>query len=605
MKKRFTFLAIVVCLLAMLFILASCGHEHSAKNEWEKNETEHWHQCSGEECTELLDKGAHDFELTTTAATCTAKGSEVQKCKSCGFEKVSEIAELGHDFQEQTEAPTCVADGKKTVTCKREGCDYKEETPITALGHDISEEIIPPTCTVEGMIIRTCNREGCDVVIPHLKGEPATGIHTPEIVVIKDATCLEDGEQKIVCTVCKGDLDNSAIADFNPVITKLGHTYEGIESVDTNEEVGIRFVPANCDTNGYVERICVRCGFDEDPITFEQLSERFAADAEFIASITKWGHKYEEKVSDTAPKCEEKGYTTYKCTNEGCESTENRDFVDALTHDWVENGTANCATEGKQPYICKREVDGVVCGATKNDGEVDPEAAKHTKGSVAVAPTCCDKAKYVCLVCETEYTAYDGDAEGAPTGVHNYDVKGESYASTCGVEGYTLYGCSAGNCGTTQKKDFVEKIAHTLGEVTLQGTVTCSVCNRSYVDISAEKIEGSDKVCFCGQDPCTCEGISGDWEGYIKPGEPERITAGEDFEKSEISIGEGLIILKATQETEFTIRVYSDDGDTEPTEYIITVTGIVVVVDLYECVSVGAVTITATNDATVSFYSVI
>ena len=168
-----------------------------------------------------------------------------------------------------------------------------------------------------------------------------------------------------------------------------------------------------------------------------------------------------------------------------------------------------------------------------------------------------------------------------------------------------MYGCSAGNCGTTQKKDFVDKIAHTLGEVTLQGTVTCSVCNRSYVDISAEKIEGSDKVCFCGQDPCTCEGISGDWEGYIKPGEPERITAGEDFEKSEISIGEGLIILKATQETEFTIRVYPDDGDTEPTEHIITVTGIVVVVDLYEYVSVGAVTITATNDATVSFYSVI
>ena len=604
MKKRFTFLAVVVCLLAMLLILASCGHEHSAKTEWEKNDAEHWHQCSGEDCTELLDKGAHDYEVITTPATCTEKGSEVQKCKSCGFEKSTEIAQLGHDLQEETIAPSCVVDGKTTVTCRRDGCDYLEETAITAPGHDVKETVVPPTCTIDGKIIRTCNVEGCDYNVS-LKNEPATGIHTPEIVIVKEPTCLEDGEQKIVCTVCEGDLDNSAIAEFSPVIAKLGHTYEGVESIETNEEVGIRLVLANCDTNGYVERICVRCEYDEDPITFEELSETFADNAEFIASITKWGHKYDEKVSETAPVCDAKGYTTYKCTNEGCVSTEDRDFVDALTHDWIENGTANCATEGKQPYICQRFFDGVPCGATKNDGEVDPEAAKHTKDSVAVAPSCCDKAIYVCEVCATEYPAYDGDAEGAPTEIHNYTIKGDSYASTCGVEGYTLYGCSAGNCGTTEKKDFVEKVAHAFGEVTQQGTVTCSVCNRSYADISAEKIEGSDKVCFgCGNDPCTCEGISGDWEGFIQPGEPENVAANVDFEKTGIAIGEGLIVLIAAQETEFVITVYANDGDTEPAGTI-TVTGTVVYVDLYKYVSVGAVTITSTNDAFVSFYAVI
>ncbi|MBO4983939.1 MAG: hypothetical protein J6D23_07750, partial [Clostridia bacterium] len=43
---------------------------------------------------------------------------------------------------------------------------------------------------------------------------------------------------------------------------------------------------------------------------------------------------------------------------------------------------------------------------------------------------------------------------------HVYDVKGETVAATCLAEGYTVYGCSSGDCGTTENKDIVNKLDH-------------------------------------------------------------------------------------------------------------------------------------------------
>ena len=603
MKKRITLVLLAACMLVCLLVFSSCGHEHSAKDGWQTSETEHWHVCSGEDCTELLDKAAHVFEVkSTTDATCTEKGSKVEVC-SCGYEKVTEIEALGHDKNEEIIAPTCTEAGKTVVTCKREGCDFTEDINVVeANGHDINEEIIAPTCTLDGKIIRTCKTEGCDYSL-EIVGAEKTGVHTPEVAVVFEPTCTEDGRQKVICSVCKGDLDNDAIADFNPVIDKLGHTYDNAELAD-NEELGVRIVLANCDNDGYVERICQRCEYDEDPITLEELNEMENVDEAFKTPLIKWGHKYDKKGETVAPKCEEQGYTVYKCSNDGCESTENRDHTDALPHNFVVNGEPSCATGGKTPYICDRVFGDVPCGATKNDGEVDEEAAKHTKGSVAIEPTCCDKALYVCSVCEAEYEAYDGDAEGAPTYEHVYDIKGESFAPTCGQEGYTLYGCSAGECGTSTKKDFVPKVAHTLGEATEEGIITCTECNRSFVDITAEKISGSDGVCFCGNDPCTCEGISADWEGYTKPSDPESITADTEFVKDNLLIGEGVIVLLSASDSEFVVTIYASGDDAEAVGTI-TVSGTSIYVDLYEYNTVGKVVITSTQNATVSFYSVI
>ena len=58
------------------FTEASSSHEHSWSNEWSKNETHHWHACSG--CDEKNDVGTH-----TPGAVATEK--DPQTCTVCGY----------------------------------------------------------------------------------------------------------------------------------------------------------------------------------------------------------------------------------------------------------------------------------------------------------------------------------------------------------------------------------------------------------------------------------------------------------------------------------------------------------------------------------------
>ncbi len=71
-------------------------------------------------------------------------------------------------------------------------------------------------------------------------------------------------------------------------------------------------------------------------------------------------HVYQDIV--TAPTCTERGYTTHKCTVEGCKKVVVDTYVDALGHDWDEGKITTPATEesaGLMTYTCAR------CGETK------------------------------------------------------------------------------------------------------------------------------------------------------------------------------------------------------------------------------------------------
>jgi hypothetical protein len=62
MKKLLTLLLTLCLCIASVFSLTACGgHEHSAKSEWSKDATHHWHACKEEGCTEQLDKAEHSF----------------------------------------------------------------------------------------------------------------------------------------------------------------------------------------------------------------------------------------------------------------------------------------------------------------------------------------------------------------------------------------------------------------------------------------------------------------------------------------------------------------------------------------------------------------
>lgn len=60
---------------------------HSYKEEWVKNETNHWHEC---ECGAKSDEAAHTFKwVIDKKATKKEKGSKHEECSVCGYKKAS------------------------------------------------------------------------------------------------------------------------------------------------------------------------------------------------------------------------------------------------------------------------------------------------------------------------------------------------------------------------------------------------------------------------------------------------------------------------------------------------------------------------------------
>ena len=68
-------------------------HEHSPSAEWSKDETNHWHTCSG--CEEVLDLAAHTYVDEVTTPTYEAGGYTTHTCSVCGYSyQDSETAKL-------------------------------------------------------------------------------------------------------------------------------------------------------------------------------------------------------------------------------------------------------------------------------------------------------------------------------------------------------------------------------------------------------------------------------------------------------------------------------------------------------------------------------
>ena len=71
---------------------------HNYKEEWGKNETNHWHEC---DCGAKSDDATHTFKwVIDKPATHTEIGSKHEECEICGYEKATsvEIPIIGHSF---------------------------------------------------------------------------------------------------------------------------------------------------------------------------------------------------------------------------------------------------------------------------------------------------------------------------------------------------------------------------------------------------------------------------------------------------------------------------------------------------------------------------
>ena len=99
-KKTVVKLSLVLCLLLCMSLVA-CDNDvkdepHKAKSEWSSNETEHWHDCATEGCTEKFEKAAHTFGdwETKTPSGYGVPGEEKAVCSVCGYEETRPVDAL-------------------------------------------------------------------------------------------------------------------------------------------------------------------------------------------------------------------------------------------------------------------------------------------------------------------------------------------------------------------------------------------------------------------------------------------------------------------------------------------------------------------------------
>lgn len=272
---------------------------------------------------------------------------------SCGKHK--------HSYTEEVVPPTCTERGYTKYTCEC-GDEYLDNFVDPA--HTFTEEAVAPTCGDKGYTNLKCSvcgytekKEGSEVA--------ATGNHTWEWVVGREATCTKEGISRQQCTVCK---------QFN------GQVSQKIAKKDHEFEEKIIKEPT-CTESGTKAEVCKICGTKNgNGVTIDALGHDIPHDeAHYV------------EAESLAPSCKEQGYKLYRCSR--CDYTE-KDYEDIVPHTKQEGDLGNtvdptCITDGYTEYTCS------VCGQTfRPDGEKVPATGVHGGWIVTdevVAPTCSEE----------------------------------------------------------------------------------------------------------------------------------------------------------------------------------------------------------------------
>ena len=286
------------------------------------------------EVYEIREATGHEWRDTpfkTTAATCNATGEERYMCKKCTEINVvtlpKDTSNHVNPQLERVQEPTCTESGSYDLVCF--GCKAtieKDYQPIPATGHtmrDTPSRIIEPTCTEKGSMTYTCER--CPK--ENVTYQDSLGGHSwGSWGTSKPATCLQDGQQKRVCSVCKAEETKSLpmvdhtwgewTTDKAPgcetpgtrkhTCTTCSRAYETEEIAPIGHTAGgyIKVKEATCEETGLMQGKCVRCSF----IAAEEV-------------LPALGHDFTREV-EVEPGCYQDGYTAMACAREGCEAVD-------------------------------------------------------------------------------------------------------------------------------------------------------------------------------------------------------------------------------------------------------------------------------------------
>ena len=207
MKKKFLLILLaLVSALCLAFGLTACG---KTKDNDGPDTPDHTHSFTW---------------VYNDDATCTADGTETERCDSCdetGETRVKEGTKLGHNMHEvQASEATCTEDGViYHWHCDRCGLDFQDEDGETHLenvitepkfGHEMREvQGREVTCTVDGIVYHWhCDR--CELDFQDEDGETQLETVVKEMLghdmvqlPAQEATCAESGyASHIGCSRC-------------------------------------------------------------------------------------------------------------------------------------------------------------------------------------------------------------------------------------------------------------------------------------------------------------------------------------------------------------------------------------------------------------------
>ena len=387
--------------------------------------------------------------------TCQGGGERTWNCGRCGEAQKEAVAK--HELKKAEFAATCTNFAYSFNYCTE--CDATNQAP-TKMYKDVEYDLSVPVLDAAGNYTYDANGNlirRLYVVVGDVTFGEATD-ETNHNWIVKDTnkpTCTTDGDKVWYCTDCTNVFFTEVVPAFHSVPQGTGVV-----------------TPATCTTDAYTTYLCAVCG------------QNYV----IVDKDTATGHS--ELVFDytVAPTCNVKGYDVYKCTNEGCTYTENRNYVSEVEYIL---GTFYTKIEGDNTYATLDAYKDIFVGYFKDvhvNATLDEENGIHIQGN-------CNRLglyRYFCPDCETYIlVAMPGTGLGHQNdGVYDKDGEVAPVEATCTADGSKgTYKCT--ECGemVSINPTNLNKLGHSMTKVTNVpadkcdiGYWSCSACNGLFTD---------------------------------------------------------------------------------------------------------------------------
>ena len=378
---------------------------------------------------------------TSKQPTCTKKGTKTRDCSVC-FQMFNEdIPALGHDLSDDdwtvSDPGTCQEKGKLIRYCRRtDTCDYSEEKEGEYGGHTFGDWqiYIYGDCYTKRVMRRYCGNGMCK----EMEEEIGDVIHPYTIEeVIKEATCIEDGEMKITCTQCKA-------VEYKPIKSAGSHN--------------MKLTPDK-DHPGEHYLACTVCGIKD-------------------TENSSWNDPCQYKITNVTPipkYCTDIVTMEYTCEC-GYSYTKQEQFLPH--HSTAHDGGVNiikkptCVEPGYCTYYCGVElVEGVKCMYEYDGQEIPINLDAHNEKWVPVKGA--SKDQCICTICNEVLMTQNCIPK---------DQKTKHYP-TCISDGYEIYHCQI--CDRTiGEPDFSTNLGKALGHDYKDG-ITCSRCSHQIEEVES------------------------------------------------------------------------------------------------------------------------